>query len=90
MPNAFTPNGDGANDYFYPRQLLSKGVVAFKMTIYNRWGEKIWETDKTDGRGWDGKFNGSEQPQGVYIYMMDVFFKNQTHETYRGNVTLLR
>lgn len=90
MPNAFTPNGDGSNDYFYPRQLLSKGVVSFSMSVVNRWGQKVFETTNTNGRGWDGKFNGKEQPMGVYIYQIRAVLKNGRVEEYNGNVTLVR
>lgn len=90
IPNSFTPNGDGVNDYFLPRQYLSRSVNDFKMSIFNRWGEKIFETKVLDGRGWDGKFNGQDQPQGVYVYQIDVAFDNGTKEHYTGNVTLLR
>lgn len=90
VPNSFTPNGDGINDYFYPRQLLSKGIVDFTLTIYNRWGEKIFETSNPDGRGWDGKFDGKDQPMGVYVYQISVRYKNQASEQYTGNVTLIR
>ncbi len=90
VPNVFTPNGDGNNDYFYPRQILSEGVTSFSMTVFNRWGEKIFETDRIDGRGWDGRYNGKDQPSGVYIYLMDVGYKNGKSEHYEGNVTLLR
>lgn len=90
MPNAFTPNGDGVNDYFFPRQLLTSGAVTFSMNIYNRWGEQIFTTTSTDGRGWDGKFNNVMQPAGVYIYMIDITFKNGTSKHFQGNVTLLQ
>jgi len=90
IPNAFTPNGDGNNDYFLPRKLLSKGVTGFKMDIYNRWGEKIFTTNNPIGRGWDGRFNGKPQPQGVYVYLIDVVYKNGKGEHYQGNVTLIR
>lgn len=90
IPNAFTPNGDGSNDYFYPRQLLSKGVASFSMTVVNRWGQKVFETTHISGRGWDGKFNGKEQPMGVYIYQIRTVLKNGREETYNGNVTLVR
>ncbi len=90
MPNAFTPNGDGENDYFYPRQLLSKGVTAFSMSIFNRWGQKVFETQNIDGRGWDGKFNDKDQPMGVYIYQIHAVLKNGRAEDYEGNVTLMR
>lgn len=90
IPNAFTPNDDGINDYFFPRQLLSAGVTGFSMKVFNRWGQVVFDTDKTDGRGWDGRFNGAEQPQGVYLYKIDVVLKNARMENYTGNVTLLR
>lgn len=90
IPNSFTPNGDGANDYFFPRQLLSNGVASFVMTVYNRWGQKIFETQNPSGRGWDGKFNDKDQPVGVFIYDIKVVMKNQRMEHYTGNVTLLR
>ena len=90
IPNSFTPNGDGMNDYFLPRQLLSRGATNFKMSIFNRWGELIFETTKIDGRGWDGKFNDKDQPSGVYIYLISVDFKDGNSEKYQDNVTLLR
>lgn len=90
IPNSFTPNNDGTNDYFFPRQLLSQSLTAFRMQIFNRWGQSIFETSSTNGRGWDGKFNNVDQPQGVYIYMIDVVIANNAPEHYQGNVTLLR
>ncbi|MGN6566814.1 MAG: gliding motility-associated C-terminal domain-containing protein, partial [Flavipsychrobacter sp.] len=89
IPNAFTPDGDGVNDYFFPRELLSAGIVAFKMKIFDRWGEQIFETNNINGRGWDGRFNSVSQPTGVYVYMIDVVFKNGYKQNYQGNVTLL-
>jgi len=90
VPNVFTPNGDGLNDYFLPRQLLSAGVTAFSMQVYNRWGEKVWQTTSLDGRGWDGRFGGVDQPTGVYVYLIEVTLANGRTERYGGNVTLMR
>ncbi len=90
IPNAFTPNGDGINDYFFPRGYLTKGLTAFKMEIYNRWGEMIFSTNKIDGLGWDGKYNGEIQPQGVFVYYIDATFKDGKKEHHNGNFTLLR
>ena len=90
IPNSFTPNGDGVADYFLPRQLLSSGVKRFAMVIYNRWGQKVFESTTTDGRGWDGMFNGEPQPLGVYVYQISATFTNDVSENYTGNVTLLR
>jgi gliding motility-associated-like protein len=89
IPNVFTPNGDGLNDYFLPRQLLSSGLSSFSMKVFDRWGELLFETTNIDGRGWDGKFNNVVQPQGVYVYIMDVTFKNGVTEHFNGNVTLM-
>jgi len=90
IPNVFTPNGDGLNDYFLPRNLLAKGLATFKMDIYNRWGELIFETTNTDGRGWDGRFNNTPQPEGVFVYVIDATFIDGEKEHHTGNVTLLR
>jgi len=90
IPNVFTPNGDGLNDYFYPRQLLTKGLISFKMDIYNRWGQLVFETTTLDGAGWDGKLNGVDQPEGVFVYVIDAKFKDGQKEHHNGNVTLLR
>ena len=90
IPNVFSPNGDGSSDYFLPRQMLSKGVTDFRMTIFNRWGQKIFSTTSAEGRGWDGNFNGEPQPLGVYVYLVEVAFENGARENYQGNVTLLR
>lgn len=90
VPNVFTPNGDGTNDYFFPRQFLGRSVAKFKMIVYNRWGQIVFETTSPNGRGWDGKFNDEDQPQGVYIYLIEASFTNAASEKYQGNVTLLR
>ncbi len=90
IPNVFSPNGDGMNDYFFPRQYLSRGLTQFKMEIYNRWGQLLFETTNLQGAGWDGKYNNMEQPVGVYVYLIDATFKDGQKEKHRGNVTLLR
>jgi gliding motility-associated-like protein len=90
IPNAFTPNNDGNNDYFFPRQLLSKKITQFSMKILNRWGQIVFETTATNGRGWDGKMNEKEQPDGVYIYLIEAEIDSHGIEKYQGNVTLIR
>lgn len=90
IPNAFTPNGDGLNDYFLPRQLLGKNITEFYFALYNRWGQMLFESYKLDGRGWDGKFNGVDQPMGVFMYLLDVELDGNRREKYKGNVTLIR
>ncbi len=90
IPNVFTPNGDGMNDYFFPRQFLTSGLSTFTMQIFNRWGELIFSTDNIEGRGWDGKYNDVSQPEGVFVYKIDATFKDGQKEHHVGNVTLLR
>lgn len=90
IPNVFTPNGDGINDYFFPRQLLSGSVNRFRMQVFNRWGQMIFDTIHPEGRGWDGKFNGKEQPFGTYVYRIEAEYANGRNEKYEGNVTLIR
>ena len=90
FPNIFTPNGDGINDYFFPRDYLARGLVEFKMDIYNRWGQLIYETKNTEGLGWDGKYNNVPQPEGVFIYQINAKFKDGQRESKQGNLTLIR
>ncbi|NDC40200.1 MAG: gliding motility-associated C-terminal domain-containing protein [Chitinophagia bacterium] len=90
MPNAFSPNGDGLNETFLPRPLLSKGLKTFLLRIFDRWGQEVFNTNKLEGAGWDGKYNGVAQPEGVYIYMVEATFIDGGKETRHGNLTLLR
>jgi gliding motility-associated-like protein len=90
VPNAFTPNGDGVNDYFFPRNLLARGLKTFELNVYNRWGELVFTTNSLEGAGWDGKFNNVPQPQGVFVFVIDATFKDGQKEHHQGNVTLIR
>lgn len=68
LPNTFTPNGDGKNEFFRPFQPY-RFVPKIEMKIYNRWGEKVFET--TDPEiNWDGRDQrtGKELSEGVYLY----------------------
>jgi gliding motility-associated-like protein len=90
IPNIFTPNNDGVNDYFYPHQYLTSGLTSFRISIFNRWGEMVFQSNSLDGRGWDGKLNDVPQPEGVYVYLVEGTFKDGQKERHQGNVTLLR
>ncbi len=90
IPNVFVPNGDGINDYFFNIGALSSGVIRLSLKVFNRWGQMVYHTTRTDGQGWDGTLNGMPQPVGVYVYIMDVVFQDGRQEEYQGNVTLLR
>jgi gliding motility-associated-like protein len=58
-PNAFSPNGDGLNDFFKVNALYKN--VSFNMVIYNRWGQLVFESDNID-QGWDGSWGGQICP----------------------------
>ena len=90
VPNAFTPNGDGENDSFIPLELLSRNIVSYQLRIFSRWGQMLYDGHQSDRRGWDGNFKGTPQPMGVYVYILDVQFQNDTKEYYQGNITLIR
>jgi gliding motility-associated-like protein len=64
FPNAFTPNGDGLNDTFFPKGVFIKN---FQMSVFTPNGQKIFESAVL-GEGWDGTFQGKPMPQGAYIY----------------------
>ena len=67
LANAFTPNGDGKNDCFGLRHWGNITVHTF--TIYNRWGQKLFET-KNPSQCWDGAYKGQQQAPGAYIYII--------------------
>jgi gliding motility-associated-like protein len=65
MPTAFTPNGDGKNDWFRP--IFIGPSARYDFRIYNRWGQIVFES-KTPGVGWDGTSNGILQKADVYVF----------------------
>ncbi|HMZ89551.1 MAG TPA: gliding motility-associated C-terminal domain-containing protein [Chitinophagales bacterium] len=91
FPNTFTPNGDGMNDYFYPMGYAISDIMSF--TIFDRWGERIFESDNqiiSGYTGWDGTFNGQAANEGVYVYTANIRLQNNIVTTAKGNVTLVR
>lgn len=89
IPTAFTPNGDGINDYFHP---LIKGVVEDSdFRIYNRWGELIYQSNNAYASGWDGTYNGVPQEVGAYVFIFNCKAAvTGVPHNFKGNVTLLR
>lgn len=76
IPNAFSPNADGINDVFRP--VLSGGYDHVQLTIYNRWGEKLFEADNLDG--WDGTYMGVPVQTGVYLALIHVVAEGKNRE----------
>jgi gliding motility-associated-like protein len=86
VPNAFTPNGDGVDDIW---SVFGTGIKDFRGTVFNRWGEKVFESDNQSD-GWDGTFRGQRQPPGVYVYIVDLVYLNGEKVTKQGSITLIR
>lgn len=90
MPNAFTPNFDGINDTYGPVNYFPDEGADFIFLIYNRWGQKIYETTNITNAYWDGNFEGQPSPTGVFIYYLYYSpSENQQFEE-KGTFTLLR
>jgi len=87
LPNAFSPNGDGLNDIF--RVKYPFAVRAFSLTVYNRLGEKIFETSDMT-KGWDGTFKGVKQPMDIYVWVVQLTSPNNIEQKVKGIVTLLK
>ncbi len=88
-PNAFTPNGDGNNDYF---ELFGNkaGIKKFNIMIFDRWGEKVFESEETDFK-WDGVYKGQLLPPSVCVYVMKaVFLDGHNEKIYKGSLTIVR
>jgi gliding motility-associated-like protein len=89
VPNAFTPNGDGKNDIFFPI-INDIDPNQYKLLIFNRWGELVFESQQPS-QGWDGNHKGMLAQDGAYVWK--IYCKEvstiETHE-YMGHVTLIK
>ena len=88
MPNAFTPNGDGLNDYI-ELYGMKTGFKYMNIKIYDRWGEKVFESDDFDFK-WDGTFEGEMQEPNVFVYILDLSFLDGHVIHNKGSITLIR
>jgi gliding motility-associated-like protein len=86
IPNIFSPNGDLNNDVLYVR---SHNIKTMDFCIYNRWGEKVFES-KDINKGWDGRYNGGACNAGVFVWYLNATLKNDKSIVKKGNVTLIR
>ena len=90
VPSSFTPNQDGLNELFIPSGFgLSENNIGYKMEIFNRWGQKIFETTDIN-TGWNGSRNGVALTEDIYVYsIVYVDYQNDTHSV-TGQVTLIK
>ncbi len=84
IPSGFTPNRDGTNDTWNIGNLVRYEDIY--LTVFSRTGKKIFETN-SPYREWDGTYNGSEVPSGVYYYLIAI---NKYEKVYKGTITVLK
>ena len=95
IPNIFTPNGDGINDFFSPFTGIGVDTV-MNFQIFDRWGEEVFAIqdflpgDSEAAFGWNGTFRNEPASQGVYYYLIQVRFIDGVVLLFRGDVTLAR
>ncbi|WP_294673254.1 PKD domain-containing protein [uncultured Fluviicola sp.] len=90
IPNSFTPNGDEHNNTFQPVFTSGFDPYSFRLLIFNKWGETIFES-KDAKVGWDGTYNGVMVPEGMYVWT--VTFKDPNTDkkyTENGHMTLIK
>jgi gliding motility-associated-like protein len=69
VPNAFSPNGDGLNDFWEPAGLAS--YAQYDVKIFNRYGQMVYNGNSGTPL-WDGRYKGKGQPAGVYTYLISI------------------
>jgi gliding motility-associated-like protein len=87
FPNGFTPDNNGHNDVWRP--VVLGDADYYRLTIYNRFGEKVFETSDPL-QGWDGRFRGTAQPGGGFVWVCSYRFSGEAAQTERGSFLLLR
>ncbi|MBP8192359.1 MAG: gliding motility-associated C-terminal domain-containing protein, partial [Chitinophagales bacterium] len=93
IPTAFSPNGDTINDIYVPISDV-KGMLVIDFVIFNRWGEKVFESEnfvpRDATKGWDGTFKGQPAQQDSYVYFFTAKMPDGEVKVYKGTFTLLR
>ncbi len=87
IPNAFSPNNDGLNDYFKPT--INTVITAYRLRVFNRSGQQLFETGNS-AKGWDGRYKNQPLPAAGYVYQLNFTGTNGKTYMYSGNVMLLR
>jgi len=86
IPNAFTPNGDGVNDFFFLEQKLLQSLV---INIFDRWGNQVYTSQDLSFR-WDGTLAGIPLQEGTYVYHLKGLTRDGQEVEKTGSITLLR
>ena len=86
IPNVFSPGNDSMNEMFQP---FSEAVTFTQMMIYDRWGNKIFQSEDSNP-SWNGTLNGRLLAPGVFVYVIEGFCKNGEEILFADDVTLIR
>lgn len=86
VPNAFTPNGDGINDFFRMEQKMLRSI---EIEIFDRWGNMVFRSNDLGFR-WDGSLGGQPLPEGTYVFHLKGFARDGQAVERTGSLTLLR
>jgi len=92
IPTAFSPNGDGNNDFFRPYSNSSL-VEVQSFAIYDRWGNNLYYTENLSMSGlsgWDGTYNNQNAEVGAYTFVALISLNGDEPKIFKGNVTLVR
>lgn len=87
LPTAFSPNGDGLNDVFKP--VVHDYITNFYMVIFNRWGERIFES-RNPAIGWNGTFREANEEPGGYLYVLTYTDSKGQDRKHQGTLVLVR
>ena len=103
VPNVFTPNGDGINDYFKLKENEIVSIKSFEMVILSRWGKKVYKytynyknsnnkSQYNSWKGWNGKINGKggKASSGIYFYIINARGWNDKNYIRKGTLYLFR
>ena len=86
-PNAFSPDGDGVNDFF---SIKGQGAENFSLEVYNRWGQMVYQSDDLNEQ-WNGEYRGSQVPMGTYVYQVKAInVSGDKTMVKKGSVVLVR
>jgi gliding motility-associated-like protein len=88
VPSAFTPNNDGKNDLIKP--IAYGNLVSYKFSIFNRWGQVVFQSSDAGQQGWNGIFKGIPQPSDTFIWTCSYQFQGEQPQLVNGSFVLIR
>ena len=87
MPTAFSPNGDGVNDFFKP---VSKGISLLQLQVFDTWGNLIYDEEDEELQGWNGLIKGKDAQNGNYMYRIKAVSLDGEKTEKEGLFTLIK